>query len=108
MARALIKEGQRNESSSTNSVISKLGSQWLLPALCLLKEVPECKDWSKIRSERGVLVIPMQEKNVPKRRYGLRPSEKELAELRSSAFRHKNNICYCTALQKLGTAPSCG
>jgi hypothetical protein len=37
----------------------------------------------------GVKVIPMPEKNVTERRSGLRPSEKELQERRSGAFRHK-------------------
>jgi hypothetical protein len=38
---------------------------------------------------REVLVILMPGKKVPGRRPGLRPSEKELREWRSGAFRHK-------------------
>jgi hypothetical protein len=33
-------------------------------------------------------------KEVPERRSGLRPSEKELPEWRSGAFRHKNTPGY--------------
>jgi hypothetical protein len=36
----------------------------------------------------------MPEKNVPERRTGLRPSEKEHPERSSSAFRHKNTPQY--------------
>jgi hypothetical protein len=35
-----------------------------------------------------------RKKNVPERRSGLRPSEKELPERRSGAFRHKNTPVY--------------
>jgi hypothetical protein len=37
-----------------------------------------------------VLVIPKQGKKAPERRSGLRPSEKELPEWLSGAFRHHN------------------
>jgi hypothetical protein len=40
--------------------------------------------------EGDVLVILMPRKKVLKRRIGLHPSEKELAEWRSSVFCHKN------------------
>jgi hypothetical protein len=44
----------------------------------------------KIWSERRVLVIPMSGTKVPERCSGLCPSEKELMEWHSDAFRHKN------------------
>jgi hypothetical protein len=46
---------------------------------------------TKLGGKGEVLVIPMPEKSVPERRSHLRPSEKELPERRSCAFRHKNS-----------------
>jgi hypothetical protein len=44
-------------------------------------------------------------KKVPKRRSGLRPSEKELPERRSGAFRHKNTPDYYYYFHTISPCP---
>jgi hypothetical protein len=55
-----------------------------------LKNVPERKEWPKIRSEKIGVSYTNAKKKGPQRHSGLRPSKKEHPERRSGAYRHKN------------------
>jgi hypothetical protein len=51
--------------------------------------VPESKEWLKIRSEGVGISYTNARIKVPEHRSGLPPSEKELPERRSGAFRYR-------------------
>jgi hypothetical protein len=78
-----------------------LNHYWSIPELLFLKRQSSgtCND--RNRSERGVCFSYIDaRKKVLERRSGLRPSEKELSEWRSGAFRYKNTpgLCYSLIL----------
>jgi hypothetical protein len=64
-------------------------------AIFLLEIFRNSKEWLKIRSEWcGVRYVIEREKKIPERRSGLRPSENDYLERRSSAFCHKKTSHY--------------